>query len=215
MKIANIDPIVNMVLNPLTPEEAAVAGFRVMHQEAARYGGLENMLSRSQALLSKIARLDNEIATLREQAGSAKRALADSEKARMTITAEQAVRAEREVKQRITNAVEAMINGTSPFLNDAIPAIERSMKPKLVRRMAASAANKRSPNLRRGQHTDSIVLSLLTNRWKCISTLFREAKGLGFTGTENAIRFAAIRLTQNDNAIDGHDEQNRIAFRRA
>lgn len=215
MKITNIDPIVNMVLNPLTPEEAAVAGFRVMHREAARYGGLENMLSRSQALLSKITRLDNEIATLRAQVGSTKRALADSEKARKTITAEQAVRAEREVKQRITNAVEAMISGTSPFVNDETPVIERSMKPKPVRRMAASAANKRTPKLRRGQHTDSIVLSLLTNRWKCISTLFREAQGLGFTGTENAIRFAAVRLTQDDNAIDGHDEQNRIAFRRA
>lgn len=215
MKITNIDPIVNMVLNPLTHEEAAVAGFRVMLKEAARHGGIESMLSRSQALLSRIKQLDNEVVALRTQVEAARRALADSEKARKAITAEHKVRAEQELKHRITNAVQAMINGTSPFLNGEIPAIEPTMKPKTVRRIAASAANKRTPKLRRGQHTDSIVLSLLTNRLKCVSTLFREAQGLGFTGTENTIRFAAIRLTQNGNAVDGHDEQNRIAYRRA
>ncbi|PNP92929.1 hypothetical protein [Sphingobium sp. SA916] len=61
MKITNIDPIVNMVLNPLTHEEAAVAGFRVMLKEAARHGGIESMLSRSQTLLSRIKQLDSEV----------------------------------------------------------------------------------------------------------------------------------------------------------
>lgn len=93
--------------------------------------------------------------------------------------------------------------------------IQRDAAPKAVRRIAASASRRKSPKLRRGEETDSIVLSLLTNQLKCISTLFREAQHCGFTGTENAIRFAALRLTQADNAIEGRDSQDRIAYRRA
>ncbi|KQM20162.1 hypothetical protein [Novosphingobium sp. Leaf2] len=212
MKIINIDPIVNMVLNPLTHEDAAVAGFRVMHHEAAQYGGLENMLSRSKSLLSTIARLNTEIEGLKAQVSSAQRALAASEKARRNITAEEALKAERAVKQRITETVEAMISGASQLITAEAPKTTRSTPQKVVRRMAASAPRRRSPKLRRGETTDNIVLSLLTNRWKCISTLFREAQDCGFTGTENAIRFAALRLAQAENAIEGRDSERRIAY---
>jgi len=215
MKITNIDPIVNMVLNPTTHEDAAVAGFRIMHQQAAQYGGLENMLSRSKALLDRITRLDREIVALKEKVSSTQRELSASEKARKSVAAEQAFKAKQEVEQRITDAVHAMISGPKPYRVAELPKAQRQTAPKTVRRIAASAPRRRSMKLRRGEGTDNIVLSLLTNRWKCISTLFREAQGLGFTGTENAIRFAAVRLAQHDNAIDGHDEQNRIAYRRA
>lgn len=215
MKIINIDPIVNMVLNPTTHEDAAVAGFRVMHQQAAQYGGLENMLSRSKALLDRITRLDREIVALKEQVSAGRRELSASETARKSIATEQAFKVQQEVEQRITDAVHAMISGMNPHRAVEEPKAKSSVAPKTVRRIAASAPRPRSPKLRRGEGTDNIVLSLLTNRWKCISTLFREAQHCGFTGTENAIRFAAIRLTQADNAIDGRDQQNRIAYRRA
>lgn len=114
MKLTNIDPIVNMVLNPLTPEEAAVAGFRVMHQQAAHYGGLEHMLSRSQTLLKRNARLSTEVAALKEKIAAAQRDLTASQKACKAIATEQALKAQQDVEKRITDAVHAMISGTNP-----------------------------------------------------------------------------------------------------
>jgi hypothetical protein len=215
MKITDIDPIVNMVLNPATHEDAAVAGFRIMHQQAARYGGLENMLSRSRTLLDRITRLDREIVVLKEKVSAAQRDLSASEKAHKSIASEQALKAQREVEQRITDAVHAMINGRSPRRAIEVPVIQRHAAPNTVTRIAASASRRKSPKLRRGEGTDNMVLSLLTNRLKCISTLFHEAQHCGFTGTENAIRFAALRLTQADNAIEGRDTRGRVAYRRA
>ncbi len=94
MNAINIDPIVNMVLSPTTHEDAAVAGFRIMHQNAASFGGLENMLSRSKDLLRLIAKRDKEIASLKAQVGQVQQALKLAEASRKAHAAEQAMEKE-------------------------------------------------------------------------------------------------------------------------
>lgn len=68
---------------------------------------------------------------------------------------------------------------------------------------------------RKGADTERLVLDLLTFEWKSVSVLFRTAQRLGFTGVENAIRFAAERLVDAGNAVQGLNADGRIAFRRA
>lgn len=218
MKIINIDPIVNMVLNPLTHEDAAVAGFRVMHQHATEYGGIENMLSRSQTLLSRIARLDKQVAALKQELDDAKRALVLAVKSNKAHAAEQALRTEREVKDRITKAVEAMINGTASRIEASPQPGNELSTTKPTRKVAASASfrsrNRVVARKRRGADTEAMVLGLLTNQWKCISTLHGQALRGGFRGSEGTVRFAADRVADAGNAEQGHDSEGRIAYRR-
>lgn len=218
MNAINIDPIVNMVLSPTTHEDAAVAGFRIMHQNAASFGGLENMLSRSKDLLRLIAKRDKEIASLKAQVGQVQQALKLAEASRKAYAAEQATEKERQLENRISDAVRAMIRGSKlsaqPTPISVSPGIVTRSKP--TRKISAKASSRsRARRLPRGADTDNMVLSLLTNELKCIGTLFRQAQGLGFSGTENAIRFAGLRLAQAGNAIEGRDYQDRIAYRRA
>jgi hypothetical protein len=218
MNAINIDPIVNMVLSPATHEDAAVAGFRIMHQNAASFGGLENMLSRSKDLLRLIAKRDKEIASLKAQVGQAQQALKLAEASRKAYAAEQASEKERQLENRISDAVRAMIRGSKLSAQTAPisvnPGSVTGSKP--MRKTSAKASSRpRVRRVPRGADTDNMVLSLLTNELKCIGTLFRQAQGLGFSGTENAIRFAGLRLAQAGNAIEGRDYQDRIAYRRA
>lgn len=217
MNAINIDPIVNMVLSPNTHEDAAVAGFRIMHQNAVRLGGLGNMLSRSKDLLRQIAKRDEEIASLKAQVRQAQQALKIAEASRKARAAEQVIEKERELKDRISDTVRAIIHGANlsaePSRESVKPnSVTRSKPvPKIAAKASSRARARRAP---RGADTDDVVLSLLTNELKCISTLFRQAQGLGFSGTENAIRFAGVRLAQAGNAIEGRDYQDRIAYRR-
>lgn len=218
MKITNIDPIVNMVLNPLTPEEAAVAGFRVMYREAARYGGLENMLSRSKDLLQRIEQLNKEIEALKERAGAAERALTESRNACRLIAAEQALKTESELTQRFTIALRRMISGDdqkTPAIDIQVP--RNPAKVRVSGKSAASAparsVRRVKAKKRRGADSEELVLNLLTKQWKCISTLRRQANRKGFTGSEGTIRFAAERLTDAGKAVEGQDHEGRIAYR--
>jgi hypothetical protein len=218
MNAIDIAPIVNMVLSPTTHEDAAVAGFRIMHRNAAISGGLENMLSRSKDLLRQIAKRDKEIASLKMQVSLAQQAVRAAEVSRKVQAAEQAIEEERKLETRISDAVRAIIRGGKLSAQPA-PVSEKPNRvtpSKPVRKMAAKASSRpRARRVPRGADTDSMVLSLLTNELKCISTLFRQAQGLGFSGTENAIRFAGQRLAQAGNAIGGRDDQDRLAYRRA
>jgi hypothetical protein len=220
MNAINIDPIVNMVLNPSTHEDAAVAGFRVMHRNAAIIGGLENMLSRSNDLLRIIAKRDKEITLLKAQINDAQQALKMAEKSRKAYAAEQAIEKEREVEARISDAVRAMIRGSKPNTNSTVLSVNdnATARPKSVRKVAAKASSR--PRRRvvtvktRGADTDNLVLSLLTNELKCVSALFQQAQRLGFEGSEGTIRFAAERVTVAGNAEEGRDHQGRVAYRR-
>ncbi len=221
MNAINIDPIVNMVLNPSTHEDAAVAGFRIMHRNAALIGGLENLLSPSKDLLRIIAMRDKEIALLKAQASREQQARKMAEKSRKAYAAEQAVEMQREVEDRISDAVRAMIRGAKPNTNSAFLTVNdhATTRPKAVRKVAAKASSR--PRRRvvtvkpRGADTDNLVLSLLTNELKCVSALFREAQRFGFNGSEGTIRFAAERVAVAGNAEEARDHQGRVAYRRA
>lgn len=221
MNAINIDPIVNMVLNPSTHEDAAVAGFRIMHRNAAMIGGLENMLSRSNDLHRIIVRRDKEIASLKAQVNDARQALKIAEKSRKAFAIEQAVEMQRDVEDRISEAVRAMIRGSKPNTNfTVLPVTDNATtRPKAVRKVAAKASSR--PRSRvvaikpRGADTDNLVLSLLTNELKCVSALFQQAQRHGFNGSEGTIRFAAERVAVAGNAEEGRDHQGRVAYRRA
>lgn len=221
MNAIDIDPIVNMVLNPSTHEDAAVAGFRIMHRNAAIIGGLENMLSRSKDLLDVIAKRDKEIALLKAQASREQQARKMAEKSREAYAAEQAVEMQREVEDRISDAVRAMIRGSTPSTNFTVLPVNdnATARPKAVPKVAAKASSR--PRHRvvkvkpRGADTDNLVLSLLTNELKCVSALFREAQRVGFKGCEGTIRASAERLVVAGNAEQGRDKQNVAAFRRS
>ncbi len=221
MNAINIEPIVNMVLNPSTHEDAAVAGFRIMHRNAAIIGGLENSLSRSKDLLRIIAERDKEIALLKAQVRRDQQARKMADKSRKAYAAEQAIKKEREVEDRISDVVRAMIRGSKPSTNSMTRSVDdiATVRPKAVRKVAAKASSR--PRRRvvtvkpRGANTDNLVLSLLTNELKCVSALFREAQRIGFTGCEGTIRAAAERLVVAGNAEEGRDEQGRVSYRRA
>ena len=222
MKIINTDQIVNAILNPNANEDAAVAGFRILHQNAAKFGGLGHILGRSNELLGVVAQRDAQIAALMAQVEGTQHALKSAELARKAYAAEQATKARQEVETRMIDAVAALIrDSTIPIQPERAsqPQPASSNRNEGVRaKMAAKASSKargRARSMPRGADTDNMVLSLLTNELKCVSTLFRQAQGLGFSGTENAIRFAGLRLAQARNAIEGRDYQNRIAYRRA
>lgn len=99
------------------------------------------------------------------------------------------------------------------------PAAKPRRKAGGSRKSAASAsARPRARTFhanRRGADTDRLVHDLLTFGWKSVSVLFRAAQQIGFTGTENAIRFAAERLVKAGNAVQGRNTDGHIAFRRA
>lgn len=221
MNAINIDPIVNMVLNPSTHEDAAVAGFRIMHRNAAMIGGLENMLSRSNDLHRIIVKRDKEIASLKAQVNDARQALKIAEKSRKAFATEQAVEMQREVEDRISDAVRAMIRGSKPDTNFTVLSVtdNATTRPKAVRKVAAKTSSR--PRSRvvtikpRGADTDNLVLSLLTNELKCVSALFRQAQRHGFNGSEGTIRFAAERVAVAGNAEEARDHQGRVAYRRA
>lgn len=180
MNAINIDPIVNMVLSPNTHEDAAVAGFRIMHQNAVRLGGLGNMLSRSKDLLRQIAKRDEEIASLKAQVSQAQQALKIAEASRKARAAEQAIEKERELKDRISDTVRAIIHGANlsaepsrvPVNPDS--ATRSKPMPKIAAKASSRARARRAP---RGADTDDVVLSLLTNELKCIGTLFPSGAG--------------------------------------
>ncbi|MBI0533849.1 hypothetical protein [Sphingomonas sp. TX0522] len=176
------------------------------------------MLSRSKDLLQQIAKRDREIASLKIQVSQAQQAVRAAEALRKVQAAEQAIEKERALENRISDAVRAIIRGGKLSAQPAPMSVspDRVTPSKPTRKMAAKASSRpRARRVPRGADTDNMVLSLLTNELKCIGTLFRQAQGLGFSGTENAIRFAGVRLAQAGNAIEGRDYQDRIAYRRA
>jgi len=221
MKITNTDQIVNAILNANASEDAAVAGFRILHQNAAKFGGLGHILGRSNELLGVVAQRDAQIAALRAQVETAQQALKSAERSRKAFAAEQAAKKEQEVGMRMLDAVTAMIRGSTPNTNPMAPSVNdnATARPKAVRKVAALAPSRRRTRVvavkPRGAETDNLVLSLLTNELKCVSALFRQAQRLGFKGSEGTIRFAAERVAVAGNAEEGRDHQGRVAYRRA
>ncbi|WP_242098815.1 hypothetical protein [Sphingomonas sp. CROZ-RG-20F-R02-07] len=216
--IKNLNELVSIVISPLTKEDDAVAGFRVLHQNAAQHGGLGNMLGRSHDLLSVLAERDQRIESLTAQAEATRLAMARAERSRKAVVAEQESK-ERDISGRISDVVNALITGAS--MEQQKPALSSDMLPKRATARSKIAAQRSSrPRSRaiskpRGAETDKIVFDLLTNKWKCIGTLFREAERSGFRGSEGAIRFAAERAARAGNAHEGRDRLGRIAYRRA
>lgn len=217
--IKNLNELVNVVISPLTKEDEAVAGFRVLHQNATRHGGLGNMLGRSHDLLSALAERDQQIEKLKAQAEADRLAITRAERSRKALAAEQESR-KRDVEARISEVVKALVHGaplstgsSADPMNGSKP--QRATARSRVAAMASSRTRRRVIKKPRGADTANIVSNLLTNEWKCISTLFSEAQRSGFTGSEGAIRFAAERVAQAGNAQEGHDRLGRIAYRRA
>lgn len=143
----------------------------------------------------------------------------------------------------LSASVKEMQNSRDQYAADKVAAAERAIMEKLhslfgvsaspesgqaansaperARRKSAASAKKPTARPkayrtnRKGADTESIVSSLLTNEWKSVSALFDGARRYGFTGVENAIRFAAERLVRMGNAEQGFDHKGHIAFRRA
>jgi len=217
--IKNVNELVNTVVSPLTKEDEAVAGFRVLHQNATRHGGLGNMLGRSHDLLSVIAERDEQIESLKAQVESLRLAMVRAERSRDALAAEQEGK-ERDINARISEVVKALIHGAPADKPQGMPAMSGSAPQRTTARskiaaMASARPRSRAVKKPRGAETDKIVLDLLTNEWKCISTLYREAQRSGFKGSEGAIRFAAERVARDGNAEEGMDRVGRIAYRRA
>lgn len=216
MKLTDTTQIVNAILNPNTSEEAALAGFRILYQNAAKFGGLGHILGCSNDLLRVIAQRDAQIGALKAQVEAAQQALKSADRSRKAFAAEQAAKKEQEIKTRMIDAVATLIRGSTmptppqPVSSNSTEGVRAKIAAK-----ASSRTRSRARSVPRGADTDNMVLSLLTNELKCIGTLFRQAQGIGFSGTENAIRFAGLRLAQAGNAIEGRDYQDRIAYRRA
>lgn len=217
--INNLNELVNVVISPLTKEDEAVAGFRLLHQNATRHGGLGNMLGRSHDLLSALVERDQQIEKLKAQVEAARLSMVRAERSRKALAAEQESN-KREVEARISEVVKALVHGAPLSLGSSADSMSGSRSQRVTARSKASAmgssrARPRVVKKPRGADTDQIVFNLLTNEWKCISTLLREAQHSGFTGSEGAIRFAAERVERAGNAQEGQDRLGRKAYRRA
>jgi uncharacterized coiled-coil protein SlyX len=216
MLMNRIDTIVNMVLNPTTDEGAAVEGFRFLHQNATNFGGLAEMVGRVGEHRSIIAQRDAQIATLLAKLGAAQRAVSAAEGAREQYAVEQARKAQQKMLDYMQARFGKDITRLEPQSISQPQSVPTPPRPaKVVSKTAASRSRPRAIPKRRGADTEAIVLSLLTNEFKSISTLFREAQPYGFSGTENAVRFAAVRLAWRGNAEEGTDYRGKIAYRRA
>jgi hypothetical protein len=152
---------------------------------------------------------------LLERLNEMKRVLAEAEHARDQYVAERVAAAEQEIKERVRASLGEQDTAAEPKPNTKTT---QSRRTRASAKPAASSSSRKRPSASRskgrGSATDDLVLSLLTNEWKCISRLYREAQLAGFSGVENAIRWAAQRLTGLGNAEQGKDHEGRIAYRR-
>lgn len=169
--------------------------------------------------LGVIDQRNAEIRGLIERLKEAKKALTDAEEGREQYVAERVAAAEDEMKKRVLASLgeEAVKPEPKPGPQ---PARRRRAQTSAKTGKTAASAPKRSraraakPNAR-GTSTENLILSLLTNEWKSISTLHRQAQYEGFKGSEGAVRFAAERVANAGNAEKGHDRDGRLAYRRA
>jgi hypothetical protein len=164
--------------------------------------------------LGVIDQRNAEIRGLIERLKEAKAALNSAEECRERYAAEKVIAAEQEIKKRVLASLE---EGTAQREQEPEPQPTRRRRAQASAKRAASAPKR--PRARksngRGANNDNLVLSLLTNEWKSTGCLFAEAQRYGFKGSENALRFAAQRLAEAGNAMQGRDDRGRIAFRRA
>jgi small-conductance mechanosensitive channel len=132
-----------------------------------------------------------------------------------------------EARRDIENRVRAALGGDNDNIEpdtankagpEADPAPQPRRKAARTKRAASASARPRpraDQPKRRGRDTEQLVLDLLTFEWKSVSMLFRSARQIGFSGSENAIRFAAERLIAAGNAVQGRNAEGHVAFRRA
>lgn len=169
--------------------------------------------------LGLIAEHHAQIKALAAKFKAVSKALTEAEASRDRFAAEQVAAALQDVEQRVRAALTG--ESTHPVSDEAKPNSDETARTRRTTtkkaRMASSAKSRAKPYRtdRRGADAERIVLDLLTYEWKSVSILFGAAQRLGFTGTENAIRFAAERLVEAGNARQGHNAEGRIAFRRA
>ncbi|MEZ0497518.1 hypothetical protein [Sphingomonas sp. IW22] len=166
--------------------------------------------------LGVIDQRNAEIRGLIERLKEAKKALTDAEEGREQYVAERVAAVEQEIKKRVLASLGEEAAKPQP---EPDPQPTRRRRAQTSAKTAASAPKRARARANkgkaRGANNENLVLDLLTNEWKSTSTLFNEAKRYGFSGVENAIRFAAQRLVEAGNAVQGRDTQGRIAFRRA
>ncbi len=164
--------------------------------------------------LDIIAQRNAEIERLAVKLKALSASVKEVQSSRDRYAADKVAAAERAIREKLHS-----VFGTS-----ANPEPESAAKPAPEQARAKSAASTKKPKSarptahrtnRKGADTESIVSSLLTNEWKSVSALFDGACRYGFTGVENAIRFAAERLVRMGNAEQGLDHKGHIAFRRA
>jgi chromosome segregation ATPase len=165
--------------------------------------------------LGIIAQRNSEIEALTVKLKSLKETLSEADALRERYAADAAAKARQEVEQRIRAAM-----GEKPA---ADPQPEPARKPRRKARPGAQSAAsaqarpraRTTKTNRKGADMEALILSLLTNRWKAVSSLYSQAQRFGFMGSEGTIRFAADRLVDAGNAMKGHDSDGRIAYRRA
>lgn len=165
--------------------------------------------------LGVIDQRNAEIRGLIERLNQAKETLKEAEERREQYVAEQVAAAEQEIRSRVLASLGEKVAEPQP---EPEPQPARQRRARTTAKTAASAPKReraRAYKSRgRGANNDNLVLSLLTNEWKSTGTLFAEAQRYGFQGSENALRFAAQRLADAGNAVQGRDDRGRIAFRR-
>ncbi|MBB3695836.1 hypothetical protein [Sphingomonas sp. BK580] len=198
----------------LKDAESALAAKEIELAEAHARGGND---------LGFIDQRNAEIRGLIERLKAAQQALSAAEEGRERYVAERVAAAEQEVKKRVLASLGEEVVRSDPESApqpQPQPARRHNAEKSTEKSKAAASAPKR-PRARafkansRGASTDHLILSLLTNEWKSISTLHRQAQREGFNGSEGAVRFAAERVANAGNAEKGQDRDGRLAYRRA
>jgi len=201
-------------------DEAEVACHLMQERIAALEAELADLQTNGRDELGIIAQHHAQIEALVVKLTTMKKTLSELEASRELYATEQVAAVRREIERRVRSALDQQLGADVSEPNEDNPQPTASSHPqrkatRKARTGASAKAGARASRPDRGAATERLVLDLLTFEWKSVSILFRSAERRGFTGTENAIRFAAERIVRAGNAVQGHDDEGRIAFRRA